>query len=105
MTRTPAAAANLEAGWEALERGDWSSARSIFAPPAAREPTPDALEGLGWAAWWLEDGGAVFAAREHACRLFRDAADARGAGRVVTWLALDYRCPSRGSWCHGRLLS
>jgi hypothetical protein len=23
MTRTPAAAANLEAGWEALERGDW----------------------------------------------------------------------------------
>ena len=31
------------------------------------------LEGLSWAAWWLDDAEAVFDARERAYRLYRDA--------------------------------
>jgi len=42
-----------------------------FADALAREETPEALEGLSWAAWWLDDADAVFDAREQAYRLYR----------------------------------
>ena len=39
----------------------------------AAEPTPEAFEGLSWAAWWLDEPGAVVEARERAYRLYKDA--------------------------------
>ncbi|MGH2987468.1 MAG: LuxR C-terminal-related transcriptional regulator, partial [Solirubrobacterales bacterium] len=48
-----------------------------------------ALEGLSWAAWWLDDGEAVFEGREHAYRLYKKAGDDAGAARMATWLAVD----------------
>jgi DNA-binding NarL/FixJ family response regulator len=76
----------LRAGWELLRDARWEEARAAFAR-AGDEAS--AHEGLSWAAWWLDDGPAVFAERERAYHLHRDAGDAAGAARMATWLAVD----------------
>ena len=77
-------------GWAALGRGDWESARAHFKAALEHKETPDALEGLGWAGWWLDDDATVFDVRERAYRLYRQRSDRRGAARVATWLVWDY---------------
>ena len=52
--------------------------------------TPEALEGLSWAAWWLEDVSGCLDARERAYRLYRQVGDARGAARMALWLGDDH---------------
>jgi DNA-binding NarL/FixJ family response regulator len=81
--------ARLDAGWEALHAGRWADARTCFAAAARAQGGPRAQEGLSWAAWWLDDGPAVFAARERAFRGYRDGGDPAGAARMATWLACD----------------
>src|SRR5258707_873022 len=77
------------AGDEALARGAWADARSAFEAALAAEETPEALEGLGTAAWWLDLADIVFDSRERAYRLYL-ARDARAdAARVAVWLAWD----------------
>ena len=83
------APASLEIGWTELQEGRWQAARTLFAEAVAAEPTPEAFEGLSWAAWWLDDPAAVFEARERAYRLYKDADDVGGAARMATWLACD----------------
>jgi DNA-binding NarL/FixJ family response regulator len=85
------------AGWDALREGRWEEARRRFEAALARDETAGALEGLSWAAWWLDDADAVFAAREHAYRLYRTAGDAAAAARMATWLAVDH-LDFRGAW-------
>jgi LuxR family transcriptional regulator, maltose regulon positive regulatory protein len=75
----------LDPGWAALRDGRWADARDCFAGAAG----PEALEGLSWAAWWLDDGAAVFDARERAYRGYRAAGDAAGAARMAAWIACD----------------
>jgi hypothetical protein len=75
----------LDAGWTALRDGRWREARACFEHRAG----PEALEGLSWAAWWLDDRAAVFDARERAFHGYRAAGDAAGAARMATWLACD----------------
>ena len=53
------------------------------------EETPEAFEGLSWAAWWLDDAETVFAARESSYLLYKTQGDASGAARMATWLAAD----------------
>lgn len=77
----------LAAGHEALARGAWEEARDLFTAAAAAAETPEALEGLGVAAWWLDDGETTLDARERAYRLFVERGDRLGAARVATWLA------------------
>jgi LuxR family transcriptional regulator, maltose regulon positive regulatory protein len=91
MAKAPARIAPdpLSAGWAQLADGDWAAARSSFSGALAREETPEALEGLSWAAWWLDDGGAVFDARERAYRLYRRRGERASAARMATWLAAD----------------
>src|ERR671934_171563 len=43
------------AGRESLSRGAWKEARRAFGAALAREEAPEALEGLGLAAWWVGD--------------------------------------------------
>ena len=52
--------------------------------------TPEALEGLGMAAWWLDDAEVVFEARERAFQLYRQRGDRRGAARIAMALAADH---------------
>lgn len=79
----------LSAGWTRLADGDWAAARAAFADAVVREETPEALEGLSWAAWWLDDADAVFDARERAYHLYRRLGEPASAARMATWLAAD----------------
>src|SRR5213593_903258 len=77
------------AGAQALARGAWEEARAHLQAALATRETPQALEQLGLAAWWLDDAALTFDARERAYRLYRDQHDPLGAARVALWLAWD----------------
>jgi LuxR family maltose regulon positive regulatory protein len=87
MAQEGAVADPLEAGWVALGEGDWARARARFEEALAAEETPEALEGLGWAGYCLDDGELVFDARERAYRSYRERGDDAAAARVAAWLA------------------
>lgn len=76
---------DLDGARTALDRHDWQTARAALAGAA----TVDELDMFATAAWWLDDGPAVFAARERLFRLLREAGDARRAARVAIQLAWD----------------
>src|SRR5262245_10012507 len=76
-------------GAECLAAGAWHEARRLFESALAERETPDALEGLGLAAWWLDDADVVFASRERAYKMYVDANDRRSAARLAVWLAWD----------------
>ena len=84
-------------GWSELEHARGDAAAAAFRAALAAEETAAAHEGLSWAAWWLDDGPTVFAARERAFALYRDGDDARGAARMAIWLAID-ELEFRSSW-------
>jgi LuxR family transcriptional regulator, maltose regulon positive regulatory protein len=77
---------SIAAGWAALSGGRWPEARSRFQEALARVAAPEALEGISWADWWLEDASGCLDARERAYRMYRQAGDARGAARMALWL-------------------
>ena len=79
----------LDVGWGELREGRWDAARARFEAAVSAQETPEAFEGLSWAAWWLDDAEAVFAARERAYQLYKKAGDVAGAARMATWLACD----------------
>ena len=80
---------DLTAGREALEAGAWLDALHAFQRLLASEETPEALEGLGLAAWWLNLAEVVFDSRERAFRAYRQRGDQRSAARIAVWLAWD----------------
>jgi DNA-binding NarL/FixJ family response regulator len=77
------------AGDALLSRGAWTDARDAFEAALRDRESPDALEGLALAAWWLDDAEVVFDARERAYRLYAERGDRRSAARVAVWLAWD----------------
>ncbi len=91
MAKPPEGTASdpLSAGWARLADGEWAAASAAFAEALDCEETPDALEGLSWAAWWLDDAEAVFDARERAYHLYRRRGERASAARMATWLAAD----------------
>jgi DNA-binding NarL/FixJ family response regulator len=80
---------SLDIGRTALRRGDWDAARAAFERSSQAAENPEALEGLGLAAWWLDRADLVFDARERAYRLYRERDDRLGAARMAVWLAWD----------------
>jgi ATP/maltotriose-dependent transcriptional regulator MalT len=87
--RNEGAADRLARGWAQLEAGEWAAALLSFEHALGVEETPEALEGLSWAAWWLDDAETVFDARERAYRLYRKHGCPASAARMATWLAID----------------
>jgi LuxR family maltose regulon positive regulatory protein len=81
----------LLTGHDALARADWEVARDAFHEALRREETPEAWEGLGRAAWWLDDATTCLDARERAYRLYRERGDRPGAARIATYLSSDYK--------------
>jgi DNA-binding NarL/FixJ family response regulator len=77
------------AGDEALARGAWAGARAAYEAVLRDRETPEALEGLGIAAWWLDMADLVFECREAAYRLYLAREDHAAAARVAVWLAWD----------------
>ena len=80
----------LTIGRDALDRGAWDEARTHLAASVSERETPEALEDLGLAAWWLDEPALTFDSRERAYALYRERHDARGAARVAIWLVWDY---------------
>ncbi len=87
---TKGAATSAEAGWADLAAGRWEAAREAFLRSIEWEETPEALEGLSWSAWWLDDADTVFEARERAYRLYRRRGARASAARMATWLGADH---------------
>lgn len=76
----------LGRGWEALQAWRWDEARAAFEEALVDGDAPEALEGLGVAAGWLEDPLTAIDARERAFRLYRERGDPEGAARVAAGL-------------------
>jgi ATP/maltotriose-dependent transcriptional regulator MalT len=74
-------------GREALARHDWREAKEAFGAALEQEETPEALEGVGGAAIWLQEVDVVFDSFERAYRLYLERDDQLGAGRAATWVA------------------
>src|SRR5262249_43630614 len=81
--------ADCATGYAALRRGAWDEARAAFDTALAARESPEALEGLGIAAWWLDLADVLFDARERAYRLYLDRGDTARAARVAVHLAWD----------------
>src|SRR5262245_43190658 len=80
----------LGAGYAALAQGQWDESRRCFEAALEHGELPEALEGLGYAAYWVDDVPVVFASRERAYLLYRERGDQRGAGRLACLLGDDY---------------
>jgi LuxR family maltose regulon positive regulatory protein len=79
----------LERGRAALDRGVWEEARAAFEEALAQGETAEALEGLGWALFWLDRAEEGLEARERAFLRYRSDGDRRSAARVAYGLAVD----------------
>src|SRR5687767_13645655 len=80
----------IERGTAAAGRGAWGEARDCFNISIELSPSPEAYEGLSWAAWSLNDAEQLVKAREEAFRLYGQAQDDVGAARMAMWLGADY---------------
>jgi len=80
----------LAEGYEALGSGEWSQARRAFEAVLAVEDSPEALDGLGRALWWLREGEQAVVQRERAYSGFRRAGDLARAARIALWLSREY---------------
>jgi DNA-binding CsgD family transcriptional regulator len=76
---------------DALERADWETARRLFSDVLERSETPEALEGLARAAFFLNEGETALEARERAYARYREAGRPVDAARMAIALAWDYR--------------
>ena len=81
--------AGLESGRAALNRGAWDAAREAFETALEDGETPEALEGLGWALFWLDRTEEALDIRERAFRIYRENRDLRSAARLAYGLAVD----------------
>lgn len=80
----------LSAGRDALSRGEWEDARACFEAALERGESPEAIEALAMAAWWLDDAHVTIESRERAHRLYREQGEVAAAARMAIWLAWDY---------------
>lgn len=76
-------------GDSAMEAGAWETALDAYQSALQKEESPECLERLGEAAWWLDRADLVFEARERAYRSYLACRDYRGAARVAVWLGWD----------------
>ncbi len=81
----------LDRANEALASADWPLARELFTRALERGETADALEGLGMAAFFLDELELAIRSRERAYAMYRGAGRQVDAARVATALAWDYR--------------
>jgi DNA-binding CsgD family transcriptional regulator len=81
---------SLARGYEALAAGDWEGARAAFEEAVEAFDSPEALDGLGRALWWLRDERDAIVCRERAYAGFRRDGDLARAARIALWLSREY---------------
>lgn len=80
----------IKAGHAALDSAKWEEAREAFGAALGREETPEALEGLGWATWWLGDVRGSHLLLERAYAAYRGRGDLRHSATLATRLSRVY---------------
>lgn len=93
----------LSAAHEALLRGEWQVASDAFAAAVQRDASPEALDGLGQARWWLNDLDRAIELRSNAYAKFVEEGRPAPAVRIAAWLAREYftvhgNMPAAGGW-------
>jgi ATP/maltotriose-dependent transcriptional regulator MalT len=95
----------LSRGHEALASGNWDGARGAFQEALDLTDSPEALDGLGRALWWLRAERSAVVHRERAYAGFRRDGELARAARIALWLSREYSlafdndAASRG-WLH-----
>jgi len=84
------AAEMLASAGAALGSRAWPDAHELYSRALALGETPEALEGLAVASWWMDDVDSAIAARERAYALRRERGETVEAARVAGFLAWDY---------------
>jgi DNA-binding CsgD family transcriptional regulator len=77
-------------GYEGLASGDWGAARAGFEGSLAIAESPEALDGLGRALWWLREEHDAVVHRERAYAAFRREGELARAARIALWLSREY---------------
>jgi ATP/maltotriose-dependent transcriptional regulator MalT len=81
---------SLADGHEALAAGDWEAARASFEAAVESTDSPEALDGLGRALWWLREERQAVVFRERAYAGFRRDGQLARAARIALWLSREY---------------
>jgi ATP/maltotriose-dependent transcriptional regulator MalT len=76
---------------EAVEAGEWATAKRRFEAVLTQREAAEALFGLGVAEWWLGETRASLRHHERAYALFHRAPDPEQALLAAFWLCLTYR--------------
>ena len=90
-------------GWRALEAAHWDAGREAFEAALAEEETPDALDGLGLAIWFLGRVEEGIAARERAFEEYLRRGRCDEGARVAVWVSHQYLLAGRASAARGWL--
>ena len=77
-------------GYEALASGNWVVARDAFRSALETADSPEALDGLGRALWWLREEREAVVCRERAYAGFRRDGELARAARIALWLSREY---------------
>ena len=85
-----AAEVGIAEGYEALASGNWEAARAAFDAALKDEESPEALDGLGRALWWLRESEEAVVHRERAYSGFRRERQLARAARIALWLSREY---------------
>jgi ATP/maltotriose-dependent transcriptional regulator MalT len=80
----------LARGHEALASGNWDAARGAFQEALDATDSPEALDGLGRALWWLREERDAVVHRERAYAGFRRDGELARAARIALWLSREY---------------
>jgi DNA-binding CsgD family transcriptional regulator len=96
-------AAYIAAGDAALKGGDWLAARDDFRNALELGESPEALNGLGEALWWLGETSASIDHRERAYSGFRARPDPARAVDIALGLSVHYQAnvgnaPASAGW-------
>jgi DNA-binding NarL/FixJ family response regulator len=81
----------VSAGFSALEKGDWASARRVFEDALQAEETPEVLDGLGRSLWWLKDVRGAVELRTRAYSAYKRAGRISEAASLAVWLSRELR--------------
>ncbi|MGH8914125.1 MAG: LuxR C-terminal-related transcriptional regulator [Acidimicrobiia bacterium] len=80
----------LEVAHNALNNARWGEARDAYLAALAVARTPEAMDGLGRAQWWLGETESSIASRVSAYTSYRRSGRLGEAARIAIWLSLEY---------------
>ena len=92
----------IDAGWKALEAGDWAAARDAFAT-VLDDGNPEVLDGYGLAVWFLGDIETGIEYRQRACLGYGERGDCDRGAQAAAWVSHQYLISGRTSLSNGWL--